>query len=143
VGDVVSTMTMGMCQTAGSTVGAPCDTAHKADPICYGDLGLVCIPSNGTIGTCQKIELLGAGATCGTIGTPETAFAQCSAGGLCMKASSTDKTGTCVEPAADGAACNSDAAIGPPCLAPAKCVVPAGGTGTAGTCTFPNPTQCM
>jgi hypothetical protein len=67
----------------------------------------------------------------------------CKAGGLCVKAAPNDKTGVCKTAAADGAACDNDPAIGPPCLPPAKCVVPSGSSGTAGTCTVPNAATCM
>ena len=145
VGDDPATSTMGMCMTNGATVGAACDGSRKTMAACNNSMGLVCIPTaaGSAVGTCQNIAFVGSGKTCGTIGTPETSFVDCSAGGLCMKAAPTDKTGTCVAPAQDGAACNNDPSIGPPCLSPAKCVVPSGSAGTAGTCTFPNPTTCM
>jgi hypothetical protein len=145
VGDDPTTSTMGMCQTNGTTVGAACDGSRKTMPACNNSMGLVCIPTaaGSAVGTCQNITFVGSGKTCGTIGTPETSFVDCSAGGLCQKAAPTDKTGTCVEPAMDAMPCNQDPSIGPPCLAPSKCVVPAGSAGTAGTCTFPNPTTCM
>jgi hypothetical protein len=104
-----------------------------------------CIPTamGSQIGTCQAIKLVAAGAVCGTIGAmPITGVAVCANGGLCKKAAPTDPTGTCVLPAADGAACDNDAANGPPCLAPAKCVIPSGSSATAGTCTMPNASTC-
>ena len=145
VGEDPATSTMGTCQTNGTTVGAACDASRKTMAACNTSMGLVCIPSGAgtSIGTCQNIVLVGNGATCGSIGTPETSFAACSASGLCQKAAPTDKTGTCVAPAMDGMPCNNDPSIGPPCLTPAKCVVPAGSSGTAGTCTFPNAATCM
>ena len=47
---------------------------------------------------------------------------------------------TCVAPAADGNPC--DTAAGPGCLAPARCIL-GNPSGTAGTCTLPDATQCM
>ncbi len=141
VGEVVATSTAGTCQTSGATVSAPCDSSRKTEAACANELGLACIPSGSdtTIGTCQPIALAAASSPCGSLGTPVTSFAECIAGGLCVKATSTAKAGTCVAPAADGAAC--DSVMGPPCLAPAKCVPTTTG-GTAGTCTVPDATQC-
>ena len=86
--------------------------------------------------------LVEAGSACGDIGAaPVTGVADCTAGGACIKGSASATTGTCMAPAADGAACNNDNTIGPPCLAPAKCVPTTTG-GTAGTCTVPNATTC-
>jgi hypothetical protein len=133
VGDVPATTTTGTCQAAGATVGAACDGSHKTLPGCDNALGLVCVPSaaGATVGTCAAIVLKAPGAVCGFVGaSPITGFADCQAGGLCVK-------GLCVAPAADGAACDSDATIGPPCLAPAKCVPSTSGA-TAGTCTVPD-----
>jgi hypothetical protein len=146
VGEDEATMTMGVCTAAGATVGATCQTTRKTAPTCAADLGLVCIatqPVTNAMGTCQAIALVAAGSACGVIGTPATGFADCTAGGLCKRAAPTDLAGTCVAPAADGAACDSDPANGPPCLAPAKCIVASGSSGTAGTCTVPNATTCM
>lgn len=141
VGENVAAGTTGTCQPAGSTVGATCDSTRKTMPGCEAALGLACIPSGAgmTTGTCQAIMLVGSNQTCGLIGTPTTAVAECSGGGLCVKAMSTSRTGTCVAPAADGAACDSVA--GPPCLAPARCVPTTAGS-TAGTCVVPNATMC-
>ncbi len=145
VGDDETTMTMGTCQAAISTVGGSCQTTHQALANCNGDLGLICIApaNNDGMGTCVTIALVGAGATCGDIGSPVTGFAQCTTSGLCKKAAPTDTSGTCVAAAADNMPCDSDPSIGPPCLSPAKCVVPAGSSGTAGTCTVPNAATCM
>jgi hypothetical protein len=145
VGDVAATKTMGACQTAGATVGAACDGDHLVSPSCNNDLGLVCIPTvKGTaVGTCQAITLVAAGMACGDLGSkPITGFADCTAGGLCVKAATTDTVGTCVAPAADNAACDNDPTKGPPCLPPAKCV-PASAGVTTGTCTVPDAATCM
>jgi hypothetical protein len=142
VGDAPATSTQGMCVPTVATVNGSCDSARKLAPPCDGDIGLACLPSTAgtTGGTCQLIAFVDAGGTCGAIGgPPATSFAACSGGGLCAKAAPTDRTGTCVAPAADGAAC--DGANGPPCLAPARCV-PAVAGGTAGTCTLPDPATC-
>jgi hypothetical protein len=146
VGDDEKTMTMGVCQAAGSMVGAACDSTRETLANCEGDLGLVCIPAvaGSTIGTCMSISLVGAGAACGDIGSaPITGFASCETSGLCKKPAPTDTTGICVAAAADDGACDNDPSIGPPCLAPSKCVVPTGSSATAGTCTVPNAATCM
>ena len=141
VGEVLATSTPGTCQPAGATVSAACDGSRKTEAGCSTELGLACIPSGSgtTIGTCQPIALAAADAPCGSLGTPITSFAVCIAGGLCVKALAADKAGTCVAPAADGAAC--DSVLGPPCLGPSKCV-PTNAGSTAGTCTVPDATQC-
>src|SRR5262249_44262943 len=144
VGDDAMTMTMGMCQPAGNTTGAMCQTSRKTVPGCGN--GFVCIvPAGGAMGmgTRPPITLVKNGQMGGAIGTPVTSVAQCDDGGLCKKAAPTDATGTCVDAAMDGAACDGDPSIGPPCLAPAKCVPPKGSSGTAGTCTMPNAATCM
>jgi hypothetical protein len=144
VGDAPATSTTGTCQASGATVGAACDGTRKTLPSCSAELGLVCIPTakGSAVGTCMAIDLVGPGSACGDVGAmPITGFADCIAGGACIKGSAAATTGTCMAPATDGAACNSDATIGPPCLAPAKCVPTTAG-GTAGTCTLPNATTC-
>ena len=145
VGDNRTTGTMGVCQAAGSALGAACDSSRKTAANCDGALGFACIPtaSGSTIGTCQLITLVAGGQPCGDIGSnPITGFADCVAGGLCVKATKAATTGTCAAPAADGASCDSDPSKGPPCLAPAKCVPTVVGA-TAGVCTQPNPTTCV
>jgi hypothetical protein len=146
VGDDPATMTMGTCQTQGTTVGAACDGSRNTAPNCDSSVGMACVPAakGSAIGTCQAIKLVGAGQACGDIGAmPITGRADCQDGGLCKKAAPTDNTGTCVAAAADDQPCDNDPANGPPCLAPAKCVVPSGSPGTAGTCTMPNASTCM
>jgi hypothetical protein len=144
VGDDVTSSTMGTCQAQPAMDGAACQTTRKTIPNCGN--GFACIvPAGGTngMGTCKPITLVSAGAMCGGLGSPTvTSVAQCKAGGLCQKAAPNDPTGTCIAAAADGAACDSDPSLGPPCLAPAKCVPPVGSPGTAGTCVVPNAATC-
>jgi hypothetical protein len=143
VGDDEATMTTGTCQAAVTMLNSACDGSRKTMPSCNADMGLVCIPTakGSAVGTCQNIQLAAPNAPCGDIGSaPITGFAVCQTG-LCKKASVTATTGTCVADAADGVACDNDPTIGPSCLTPAKCVV--SGSGTAGTCTFPNASTCM
>jgi hypothetical protein len=145
VGEDETTMTTGTCQTQGATLSAACDSTRKTMANCDANLGLACIPTakGSGIGTCQAITLVAAGATCGNLGmAPITSVADCMNGGLCKKPDGAS-TGTCVAAAADGAACDNDSSIGPPCLSPAKCAVPSGSSGTAGTCTLPNAVACM
>jgi len=141
VGDNELKATTGTCMPAVTAVNGACDSARKTIASCDPTQGLACIPSGAgvTTGTCQTIDLVAAGQTCGLIGTPATSVTDCAAGGLCVKARPTDRTGTCVAPAADGAAC--DSALGPPCLAPSQCVPTAAGS-TAGTCTVSDATMC-
>ncbi len=145
VGDDVATSTMGTCKASGASVGTACDATRKTAAACDSDIGLVCIPTaqGSGVGTCQKIQLAGAGEPCGDIGAaPITGFAVCQDGGQCVKTSPTATMGVCAGAAADGSACDNDPSKGPPCLPPAKCVPTGTGT-TAGTCTPPNATKCM
>lgn len=144
VGENAGTGVMGTCQSSATTVGASCDGSRKTMASCDAELGLACIPTakGSAVGTCQNIMLAAAGAPCGEIGAmPITGFAACAAGGQCVRPA-TSTTGTCMAPAADGAACDNDPTIGPGCLTGAKCVVPAGSSGTAGTCMTPNAASC-
>ncbi len=145
VGDNPQSSTAGTCKPQGTTVGAACDASRKTAANCDGSRGLVCIPTakGSGVGTCQKMQLVGDGAACGDIGSaPITAHAECQNGGMCVRASAGDKTGTCVTPAAEGAPCNPDVTQGSPCLAPARCVVPSGALGTAGISTLPDASTC-
>jgi len=124
---------MGTCMPSVTTIGASCDGSRAIIPTCDGQIGLVCIALVSNTFTCQLIQFAAPGETCGNISSPRS-FVDCSGGGICVKASSTDKTGTCVGPAADGDACSNDPSIGPPCLQPAKCV--------DGVCTMADPRMC-
>ena len=145
VGDNETNATSGTCQSQGNTLGAACDRSRKTEANCDAEFGLTCVPTaaGSSVGTCQAITLVGAGQTCGVLGSaPITGEALCNAGGLCAKVNTSDATGTCVAAAADGAACDSDTSVGPPCLPPAKCVAITAGT-TAGTCIVPDATKCQ
>ena len=135
---------VGICMTDGATVGAACDRAQVTAAGCEAVLGLTCIPTaaGSGVGTCQAIQLVAAGATCGAIGTPVTSVADCLAGAQCVKALPTDKTGMCVATAATNAACDVDPSKGPPCLSPARCVATTPGM-TPGKCVLPHAPTCM
>jgi len=144
IGEDETAGTTGTCQAQANTVNAACDRSRKTAANCDAEYGLTCVPTaaKSGVGTCQAITLVASGQTCGAIGAaPITGEAVCNAGGLCVKANATDATGTCVAAAADGAACDSDGALGPPCGAPARCVPSADGS-TAGTCKMPDATKC-
>lgn len=144
VAEDLMTSTSGTCQPAGAAIGAACDGSRKTMPGCDNNLGLVCIPAmkGSAVGTCQAIQIVVAGATCGDIGSkPITGFSVCGGSALCTKVMASDPTGTCVAPAADGAPCDIDPTKGPPCLAPSKCVIK-DAMGTAGTCSAPEVGAC-
>ncbi len=144
VGDNETSATTGTCQPQANTVGAACDRSRKTAPNCDQELGLTCVPTAAasSVGTCKAMTLVGMGSTCGVLGSaPITGEALCNAGGLCVKADSSDATGICLATAADGAPCNSDATIGPVCLPPARCVPPTASS-TAGICVVPNAMNC-
>lgn len=121
---------MGVCQASVTTSGAACDPQRKTGPDCSGPAGLTC---DRMTKQCVVQPIVASG-TCGLVNNIEV---RCAGGATCSIAALAT-TGTCVAPAADGTAC--DAAIGPTCLAPARCV-PAG-SGTAGTCTLAGSATC-
>jgi hypothetical protein len=138
VGAMAMSMTMGKCQPAGDKVGAMCDPQKKALAACEANLGLYCAPATNT---CQEVQYVAAGQPCGVLGMGMAlSVASCTAGATCVIPGGTGKAGTCVAPAADGAAC--DTAAGPSCMAPAKCVL-SSAMGTAGTCKVPDASTCM
>lgn len=123
---VGSTMTtMGTCMADATTVGATCDPQRKTGPGCDAGSGLAC---NTMTKQCVMQPDVAAGMPCGLIANVET---RCAGGATC-EIPTGQTTGTCVAPAADGAAC--DATNGPDCLFPAKCV--------AGTCQLPGSSSC-
>jgi hypothetical protein len=128
---VGATMTaMGTCMAQGTTAGATCDARQMTGPNCSAAAGLTCDTTNNQ---CAMQPLVPAGQTCGVI---NGLLVGCLAGASCNRATGS-ATGTCVAPAADGAAC--DSANGPFCTTPAKCVTT---TGTAGTCELVGSQAC-
>ncbi len=116
----------GSCTAAGKA-GAKCDADGKTQPACDFFAGTFC---NQTTGVCQVIGVAGFGEPCGII-LASREFKMCRAGGKCVGAMGVT-AGTCVAPAADGAAC--DPVEGPDCVAPAKCV--------EGRCKLPSASAC-
>jgi hypothetical protein len=133
----------GTCQPAVATLGGTCDPRKATGAGCDNRLGLFC----GVDGTCAADALVSAPEACGTLidkdggvvdgGAREVSVARCLAGASCSPTNAS--RGTCVAPAADGAAC--DGANGPPCLSPARCVT-ASDASTAGTCQLPGLAAC-
>lgn len=118
----------GTCQAQGTMVGAACDAKRTTLADCDKHLGLYCSPA----GMCEDISFVDAGMPCGIVGAGMSATeVGCTGGALCVIPNGTTQ-GTCVAPAADGAAC--DDTKGPPCMDPSKCV--------AGKCTEPDATTC-
>lgn len=122
---------MGTCMAQGTTVGATCDARQMTGPNCSAPAGLTCDRTNNM---CVTQQLVAAGQQCGVVNGVDIG---CLAGATCQRAAASP-TGTCVAPAADGAAC--DSANGPFCTTPAKCITT--GTGTAGTCQLPGSASC-
>src|SRR5262249_35136031 len=121
-------MAKGTCQPAGSKVGDACDPLQQTAPGCDRDLGLYCHPMTLM---CTAVMFAMAGQPGGLVNNGETG---CLAGAACIVPAG-QKSGTCVAPATDGSACDTQA--GPPCLKPSRCIT--GGMGTAGVCTLPDP----
>jgi hypothetical protein len=122
---------MGTCQAAPTTVGAVCDPARKTGPDCSAVAGLTC---DHATKQCVTQPLAAATMPCGLINNVEV---RCTGPATCVGAMGA-QPGTCVAPAADGAAC--DSATGPDCETPARCVPTA--AGTAGTCQLPGSKTC-
>jgi hypothetical protein len=118
----------GSCVPSANTVGAPCDPLRRTGPGCDRNAGVGCDLATSK---CVAVQIVGAGVPC----DGEVTF--CGGGGTCFFATGS-KIGTCVAPAADGAAC--DSAVGPGCLNPSKCI--RSGGGTSGTCVFPDASPC-
>jgi hypothetical protein len=115
----------GACQMAPGA-GQSC-TPTLAGGNCDQSQGLFCNPSSLTAGVCALAGYAGAGMPCGAVNggyTLCTAASKCSASGV--------MTGTCIAPAADGAACN--ATNGPTCTSPALCA--------NSVCTIPDTSTC-
>ena len=122
--------TMGSCQAAVAQAGMPCDPTRAMKAGCDAAQELFC---NEMSMSCDMIQFAPTGAACGTV---NGVTVECAGAGGCYPANA--KMGSCMAPAADGAAC--DTMVGPGCLSPAKCVITNGGT--AGTCQLPDPTTC-
>jgi hypothetical protein len=132
-GCVIATgQTTGTCKQKGQTVGAACDPKSVTAPICDANQGLFC---NNMTNQCAAQTYGNDGQTCGNTGTADVV---CNAGGSCINPGS-GSGAACVAAADAGASC--DTAMGPPCLAPARCVVSPGGT--SGMCMTLDGSMCM
>jgi hypothetical protein len=130
IGNTASTP--GTCVAVADAVGASCDLADGGTR-CDGRQGLYCNVPLGRV--CARVANASVSQECGTV---DGGVIDCNAGAFCQKLG-TDRSGTCVAPGGDGAAC--DTAVGPACAAPARCVLSAVG-GTSGTCRTTTPSAC-
>jgi hypothetical protein len=103
----------GKCVKGGGP-GATCDDVEVDAPNCDLTQGVAC---NKATKVCQKLLEAKAGETCGLSGSD---YKVCVAGAIC-KVAAGSFSGTCVAPAADGAACSAGS-DGPGCLQPAYCI---------------------
>lgn len=110
----------GACQPAVASAGAACDSKKKTGPGCDPAKGLTCDPTSML---CIAAVVASAGQAC------DGDLTVCAAAATCVIPTGATM-GTCVAPAADGAAC--DTANGPGCLTLSRCIIT--GTGTSGTC---------
>jgi hypothetical protein len=124
------------CRQDVTCIGGTCGTPKGPGESCTGEEcdGLKGLWCNPLMGVCQKVSLADPGQPCGALNCPGAActYALCRSGGLCRLSGTNPNAGTCVAPAADGAACNDT--MGPPCLSPAVCV--------AEVCTLRAPATC-
>lgn len=147
--DYLLVCAMSLCAAPGA-VGASCDDGHPCvapnvckasqctapigagmtcDPVakdCDSTQALYCDPATKL---CRQAGFATAGGACGVV---NGGYVACSGGGHC-KLGVGLLMGTCLAPAADGAAC--DATAGPDCLPPAQCV--------SSVCKLPNAASCM
>ncbi len=130
---IASGQTAGTCQAKIETAGTACDSKLQTAPNCDSNAGLFC---STTSKTCVAYSYANAGAGCGaSIG--DTMDTLCNGGAACLNP---DGSGNmCVPPANPGDSC--DTVMGPPCFAPARCVISDGST--SGTCTLLDGTMCM
>jgi hypothetical protein len=106
--------------------GAACDgPADQSTNPCEALKGFFCHPQTKV---CTAAGMAAAGAACGFI---DKNIVLCTGGGHC-KTTPPAVSGTCLAPAADGAAC--DATNGPKCVAPAQCL--------GGICKVSDPATC-
>jgi len=132
VGD--SATTMGTCEPAGTSAGAACGGTMAG---CDNTIGLYCSGAAGAK-TCAEITFAGAGQACGLMS--DGTRVACRAG-ECFTATGVagnNDMGTCKADVDAPGGC--DTALGPRCLAPARCVVTGGGT--AGSCVVPTGASC-
>jgi hypothetical protein len=134
MGANAATTSTGTCMMAASTVGAACGAGTAG---CDPGQGLYC---GGAAGgkTCMMTAFVGDGAPCGLMTDGTRAACRAGACYTTARLARADEVGACKAYAADGAAC--DSALGPSCMAPARCEP--SGSGTAGTCTVPDATTC-
>lgn len=100
----------GSCMQQGVTAGTTCDPAHRTAADCNRDAGLYC---DSATKLCKVLSYAAASAPCGNISGVVTV---CTAGALCTQ------NKTCSAPVLEGMSC--DPVYGPPCLSPARCVIP-------------------
>jgi hypothetical protein len=143
----------GTCQAQGTTPGTTCDNRLQTAPDCDRTVGVVCPSHRNAV--CEALLYATAAQPCGRLpgdvdgGVPDggvpPAITACTNGGACVTAPATDGgaalTGTCVAPAAESGACDTD--LGPPCLGPARCIGATTDAGvTTGTCQLVDPASC-
>lgn len=123
--------TTSTCTASIDTLGADCGGTLGG---CDGTKGLTC-----TAKKCVAIAYAGDGVPCGNF--TGGGFGSCGAGGECYTSTGIaqlGEMGICKKAAADGLPC--DTTLGPPCLAPARCVLTAGGS--TGICTVADGKVC-
>jgi hypothetical protein len=121
-------MTSGTCQAEATMVGQACDPTFETGASCDANLGLYCV---GATKKCATVAYAETGKPCGEVGGVRTYCID----GNCIKAAGDAGARTCVEHAADHAACNT--ASGPTCLEPSRCVGTVFDGGVSGTCELP------
>lgn len=114
----------GTCQQRAKTAGAPCDPRQATSAGCDPNLGLFC---DGRAQLCVAFSNAGPGSSCAATAVDGgSVLSRCTFGASCIAGSGGS---TCIAPVIEGGSC--DTLVGPPCLAPARCVtigVPGPGT---------------
>ncbi|MBS1151603.1 MAG: Thiamin-phosphate pyrophosphorylase [Myxococcaceae bacterium] len=112
----------GQCSAVVTTAGQACDP-NDSDS-CDFLSGLFCNSSD----VCAQIQAAAPGAACGAL---VSGYVDCAGGGTCK--TNGGLSGTCIAPAADGAACDFNNGVD--CRASAAC--------EAGVCKLYNPASCL
>jgi hypothetical protein len=113
------------------TCGDPTATGGSCDPTaptCASDAAC-----NATSKTCQLVQTVKLGATCGQIA--DGSIAVCEHGTRCRSGKTSTDPATCVASIPLGGACTTDYLFGSGCDAPASCI--------KGQCVVPTPAMCQ
>jgi hypothetical protein len=131
VGANTTTGELGTCQAAVGTLAAPCIPTPGGGPGCDRNAGLSC---NSQSMQCAPAVIATPGQSCAFANNQQV---YCASAASCTDPANGARLCASAE---DGAKC--DLVAGPPCVPPARCIVPSGNTGTVGFCQLDIASQC-